>query len=80
MRLAAITTLVLSGSVADANPTLGGPMSHLLVSVFQQRVFLTFESPAMSTVVMQDGEGFAGDASVLNGTGYNAQFGWLANG
>jgi len=55
-------------------------MSHLLVSVFEQQVYLSFESPSMGTVVMQDGEGFGGNASVLNGTGYNAQFGWLANG
>ncbi len=55
-------------------------MSHLLVSVFEQRVFLSFESPSMSVVTMQDGDGFGGPASVLNGAGYNAQFGWLANG
>lgn len=55
-------------------------MSHLLVSVFEQQVFLSFESPSMSTVTMQYGDGFEGGASVLNGTGYNAQFGWLANG
>lgn len=67
-------------SPAMANPTLGGPMSHLLVSVFQQTVYLTLESPDMGTVVMQEGHGFNGPAGVLNGTGYNAQFGWLANG
>lgn len=65
---------------AAAHPTLGGPMSHLLVTVHQQTVYLTLESPQMGTVFMQDGAGFSGPASVLNGTGYNAQFGWLANG
>lgn len=75
-----IAIVALAGSPALGNPTLGGPMSHLLVSVFQQQVYLSFESPAMSTVVMQDGLGFDGAAGVLNGTGYNAQFGWLANG
>jgi hypothetical protein len=55
-------------------------MSHLLVAVFGQTVYLSLESPDMGTVVMQDGAGFGGPASVLNGTGYNAQFGWLANG
>lgn len=65
---------------AWAEPTLGGPMSHLLVTVHQQTVYLTLESPDMATVVMQEGAGYTGPASVLNGTGYNAQFGWLANG
>jgi hypothetical protein len=67
-------------STAMANPNLGGPMSHVLVSVYQQAVYLTLESPDMDTVVMQDGHGFTGPASILNGSGYNAQFGWLSNG
>lgn len=79
MRTATLTLLACT-SAAHAAPTLGGPMSHLLVSVFQQQVYLSFESPHMSTVTMQGGDDFTGGASVLNGTGYNAQFGWLANG
>jgi hypothetical protein len=71
----------LAACAAGSTPSLGGPMSHLLVTVFNNRVFLSFESPSMSTVTMQDNEGdFTGGASVLNGLGYNAQFGWLANG
>ena len=76
-----LTLAIAAGSAAASNPTLGGPMSHLLVTVFNNEVFLSFESPSMSTVVMQENDGtFTGDASVLNNTGYNAQFGWLANG
>lgn len=76
-----ITIAVAAGSATASNPTLGGPMSHLLVTVFNNEVFLSFESPSMSTVIMQDNDGtFTAGASVLNGTGYNAQFGWLANG
>lgn len=78
-----ITTAIamVAASVANAGPTLGGPMSHLLVTVFDNQVYLSFESPAMSTVTMQDaGDDFTGPASVLNNSGYNAQFGWLANG
>ena len=56
-------------------------MSHLLITVFQNQVYLSFESPSMATVVMQDaGDGFDGAPSVLNNSGYNGQFGWLANG
>lgn len=65
---------------ASAQPTLGGPMSHLLVSVFNRQVFVSFESPHMAEVVMQRGESFTGPAAALNARGYNAQFGWLANG
>jgi hypothetical protein len=78
----ALVSIVALGSSALADtPTLGGPMSHLLVTLFQNQVFITFESPDMATVDMQDNSGaFGGDYGVLNNMGYNAQFGWLANG
>lgn len=74
--------LMISASCAAASsPTLGGPMSHLLVTLFDNEIYLSFESPSMSTVTMQDNAGdFVAGASVLNGHGYNGQFGWLANG
>ena len=79
-----LTTTIIAASAAYASastPTLGGPMSHLLVTVFNNQVFLSFESPSLATVTMQDSaEDFIGVASALNGFGYNAQFGWLANG
>jgi hypothetical protein len=82
MRTALTITLAIGAtSAAASTPTLGGSMSHLLVTLFQNQVFLTFESPGMSTVIMQDNASdFFGGASVLNGSGYNGQFGWLANG
>ncbi len=62
-------------------PQMGGPMSHLLVSIFDQQVYVTFESPALSTVELLASDSyFSGAASVLNETGHNAQFGWLASG
>ena len=71
----------LSSSALADIPTLGGPMSHLLVTLFQNEIFITFESPSKATVEMQGNPGtFTGNASVLNDLGYNAQFGWLANG
>jgi len=64
-----------------ASPTMGGPMSHLLVTLFDNQVYVTFESPSMSTVQLQaSSESFDGAASVLNSSGHNSQFGWLANG
>ena len=77
----ALTVGAVGSSALASGPTLGGPMSHLLVTVFDQRVFIGFESPGLSTVTMQRaGDDFTGAASVLNRTSYNAQFGWLANG
>ncbi len=78
---AAIALGVSSTAIADI-PTLGGDMSHLLVTLFDNEIYVTFETPAMATVEMQDVPGdFTGAASVLNNKhGYNGQFGWLANG
>lgn len=79
-RLLPVITLCCAGAAVTGAPTLGGPMSHLLVSVFDQRVYVGFESPSLSAVDMQAGSGFDGPASALNGTGYNGQYGWMANG
>ncbi|PCJ50153.1 MAG: hypothetical protein COA74_02685 [Gammaproteobacteria bacterium] len=74
--------LAMAAGAAHADiPQMGGSMSHLLVSIFDQQVYVTFESPNLSTVEMTEGSGvFSGSASVLDGMGHNAQFGWLANG
>lgn len=82
MRYALPSALMISASGALASsPTLGGPMSHLLVTLFNNEIILSFESPSMSTVTMHDNAGdFTAGASVLNNNGYNGQFGWLANG
>lgn len=79
---ALISTLCVVAGAASADvPQMGGAMSHLLVSIFDQQVFMSFESPSMSTVEMLEGSGtYDGAASVLDHTGVNSQFGWLANG
>ena len=79
----AMTALVggLASIVSADIPQMGGPMSHLLVSIFNDQVFLEFESPSMSTVELQSSSSsFDGGASVLDGMGFNSQFGWLAEG
>lgn len=77
-----ITALGVLGSSAIAQvPSLGGPMSHLLVTLFQNEIYITFETQSLANVDMQDNAGdFLGNSSILNDRGYNAQFGWLANG
>ena len=78
----AIATIALTAGIASADiPQMGGPMSHLLVAIFDQQVFLSYESPHMSTVEMLEGSGtYDGDASILNDLAINSQFGWLVNG
>lgn len=80
--LTTVTIISTFGSPALADiPTLGGSMSHLLITLFQNEIFITLESPNKTTVEMQDNAGtFAGSSSVLNDLGYNGQFGWMANG
>jgi len=81
MRNAIILTAALAGAAHADTPQMGGPMSHLLVSVFDQQVFVGFESPSLSSVELRGmGSTFDGAAGVLDRTGHNAQFGWLANG
>ncbi|MEX0876366.1 MAG: hypothetical protein WD114_02810 [Phycisphaerales bacterium] len=78
-----ITSIIgtIASCSAASTPTLGGPMSHLLVTLHQNQIFVSLESPSLTTVTMQDaGNDFTGAASVLNHSGYNGQFGWLANG
>ncbi len=77
---------VAIGAAAWANnppgsPPLGGPMSHVLVTVFEGEFVIGFESPQLNPVELRGpGEGYAGAAGVLNGAWFNAQYGWLPSG
>lgn len=81
MRWALVPLALISGTASADIPQMGGPMSHLLVSIFDQQVFMSFESPHMSTVELIEGSStYDGSASVLDHMGINSQFGWLVNG
>lgn len=77
--LAAGSCLVAWGCPAQS---LGGPMMHMLISQSGQSLEFSFETALTEPLEMQRAgvSEFGGVASVLNGTGYNAQFGWLASG
>lgn len=84
MRTPHATTLALAlvapAAVADI-PKMGGEMNHVLVAVYQRQVYVTVERPEeMPLTLYNYGEHYDGAASVLNRAGYNAQYGWLANG
>jgi hypothetical protein len=61
-------------------PPLGGPMNHVLVTLDASgRFSLSVEEPGTLELIEPDAL-FTGPASVLNGTRFNAQHGWLVSG
>ena len=84
MRLVYAGGLALGASGASATgpiPVDPSDMLHLLVSQSGTSLELEFETTVFDTPAMIDlGVGYAGDAGVLNGRGYNSQYGWLADG
>lgn len=85
------STLVLNSAVALAatmlannpagSPPLGGPMSHVLVTVAGDQFFVGFENASLNPVALGTNvAGFEEEAAVLNRHGFNAQYGWLVSG
>jgi len=71
---------IASPAMADI-PKMGGEMNHVLVTLYQQQVFVTIERPEDTPHTLYNyHESYDGPASVLDRLGYNAQYGWLANG
>lgn len=73
--------LCVSGAHA-AQPQLGGPMKHLLVTLEGGAINVDFESGNPSEVLELQvyEEEYDAPADVLNDRAYNGQFGWLAGG
>lgn len=72
--LAALPALALAQT-----PKMGGPMEHIMVSLTGTRIDAM--TMAMQPPTLQNyGETYAGPASVLSGTYYNAQYGWMVEG
>ena len=70
-----------AGTALANQPHMGGQMEHILVSVFNNQLFATIENPGDMPLTLQNyGERYNSAASVLDRSGYNAQYGWLANG
>jgi hypothetical protein len=71
----------LAGASMAQAPKMGGEMSHVLVSLYQQQIYISLERPDELPLTMHNyQERYSGNAGVLDRSGYNAQFGWLANG
>ncbi len=82
--------LLTTSWAGAATPQLGGPMRHLLVGqdAQTQEIYVCYESSPFSgecglqpePLVMRDyGETYTPPADVLNGSYYNAQYGWLVD-
>jgi len=77
-----IASLVASACVPTLaeDPKMGGPMKHMQVS-FDGKALSVSIDPNVPTPELQDyGETYEGAAGVLDGTFYNAQYGWLVEG
>jgi len=73
------TVLVLSTTTAvhAQSPQMGGPMRHVMLGVDGDRVMVM--NPHAEPMEMRNyGATYPGAASVLDGTAYNAQYGWMA--
>lgn len=71
-----LCVLLLFGSGADGQ-TLGGLMSHVQVGVTGGQVYVYKDDPSLIPEMIGP-DAFEAPYSVLNGKGYNAQFGWTA--
>ncbi len=75
------TVLIGLASLQAAQPKLGGPMKHMLVTLSGTSIGVTLEGDPLARLWLYDeGETYSAPADVLNGTHYNGQYGWLAGG
>ena len=79
--LGGVTLSILGvGTASGGLPPLGGPMNHVLVNLDGTGAFvLSVENTGAMELVEPD-EAFTGPSAVLNGTRFNAQYGWLVSG
>lgn len=73
--------LTLGGGMALAqSPQLGGEMKHIMVHL-HGNMLEGHVDPIVPTPIMRDyGQVYTGNAGVLSGTMYNAQYGWMVDG
>jgi len=69
--------LLAAAAVQAQSPRMGGPMSHIMIGLDGDAVLAM--NPHTEPRALRDyGESYPGPASVLDGTAYNAQYGWMA--
>lgn len=80
--LPAVAVTALTTLATAQTPRMGGPMRHVMVSFdAMSNSLIAMVDPMVPTPVMQNySESYAGNTGVLNGTMYNAQYGWMVEG
>lgn len=80
--LLAVSVAALSGPASGDTPQMGGPMKHISVGYDDFGMTLTAHvDENVPTPVLQNyGGTYLAPADVLNGTWYNAQYGWVVEG
>ncbi|MGD1917099.1 MAG: GC-type dockerin domain-anchored protein [Phycisphaerales bacterium] len=74
-----LAVLATAGSALAQAPQMGGPMRHVMLGLDGDRVMAM--NPHNEAMELRNyGETYPGAASVLDGTAYNAQYGWMAMG
>lgn len=77
----AVVLALLPAAASGDIPKMGGEMNHVLVSLYQNTVYVSIERPEeLPLTLFNYGERYDGAARVLDRAGYNSQFGWLASG
>jgi hypothetical protein len=72
--------LALAAPARAADPQLGGEMKHIFISFDGSSLSAEIDDAVPVPFLTLATAAYAGAASVLNGTHYNAQYGWLVDG
>ena len=76
-----VPVLLASAGVASAQmPHMGGDMKHVMVHRMMDDVMVMVDTMVPTPELQNYGEMYMGNASVLNDTWYNAQYGWMKEG
>ncbi|MCC6675807.1 MAG: hypothetical protein IT436_01560 [Phycisphaerales bacterium] len=79
LSLALLTATVAASTALAQSPKMGGPMEHIMVSLTGNQLE-AMTMPTEPPLLKNYGETYAGPASILTGTFYNAQYGWMVEG
>lgn len=77
---AGAVSLAMVNACMGQSPALGGPMQHVMVSYDGQTLHAMVDESVPVPVLREYGATYAGAAAVLNGTMFNAQYGWMVDG
>jgi hypothetical protein len=76
-----VPVLLASAGAASAQmPHMGGDMKHVMVHRMMDDVMVMVDTMVPTPELRNYAEMYMGNASVLNDTWYNAQYGWVKEG